>query len=58
MPELLDRESWVGAEYLQRFGALSGEFTWKCEKGRVKGTLLLAPTRPPRIQALRLSRAN
>jgi serine-type D-Ala-D-Ala carboxypeptidase/endopeptidase len=39
-------------------GALSGEFTWPCEKGRVKGTLLLAPTRPPRIQALRLERAN
>ena len=39
-------------------GALSGEFMWKCDKGRVKGTLLLAPTRPPRIQALLLSRAN
>jgi hypothetical protein len=37
-------------------GALSGEFTWRCAQGRVKGTLLLAPTRPPRIQSLRLAR--
>ena len=39
-------------------GALSGKFTWRCERGRVKGTLLLAPTRPPRIQALTLARAT
>ena len=38
-------------------GSLSGEFTWRCDKGRVTGRLLLAPTRPPRIQALRLERA-
>jgi hypothetical protein len=38
-------------------GALSGEFTWRCERGRVKGTLLLAPTQPPRIQSLSLARA-
>jgi hypothetical protein len=37
-------------------GALSGEFTWRCAQGRVKGTLLLAPTSPPRIQSLRLAR--
>ena len=38
--------------------ALSGEFTWTCERGRVNGSLLLAPTREPRIQALELSRAT
>jgi D-alanyl-D-alanine-carboxypeptidase/D-alanyl-D-alanine-endopeptidase len=37
--------------------ALTGEFTWICERGRVTGSLLLAPTREPRIQALDLSRA-
>jgi CubicO group peptidase (beta-lactamase class C family) len=37
--------------------ALSGRFTWTCERGRVNGSLLLAPTREPRIQALDLSRA-
>ena len=36
-------------------GALSGDFTWRCERGRVDGSLLLAPTRPPTIQALDLS---
>ena len=38
--------------------ALSGRFTWTCEHGRVRGTLLLAPTREPRIQTLELSRAT
>jgi len=36
-------------------GALSGTFSWRCEHGRVDGQLLLAPTRPPQIQALRLT---
>ena len=36
-------------------GALSGDFTWRCDRGRVDGSLLLAPTRPPTIQALDLS---
>jgi len=35
-------------------GALSGAFTWTCERGRLQGNLLLAPTNPPTIQALRL----
>lgn len=39
-------------------GALSGEFTWRCEHGRVRGSLLLAPTNPPGIQALSLVRAT
>jgi CubicO group peptidase (beta-lactamase class C family) len=38
-------------------GALSGSFTWRCEHGRLNGSVLLAPTRPPRIQALGLTRA-
>ena len=38
-------------------GALSGTFTWICERGRLRGSLLLAPTNPPGIQALSLVRA-
>jgi CubicO group peptidase (beta-lactamase class C family) len=34
---------------------LSGEFTWRCERGRLTGSVLLAPTRPPRIQSLKLA---
>jgi CubicO group peptidase (beta-lactamase class C family) len=33
-------------------GAMSGTFTWKCEKGSIKGTVLLAPTKPITLQAL------
>jgi D-alanyl-D-alanine-carboxypeptidase/D-alanyl-D-alanine-endopeptidase len=36
-------------------GALSGTFVWRCAHGRVQGSLELAPTRPPRIQELKLS---
>ncbi len=39
-------------------GALSANFTWRCEHGRLNGALLLAPTRPPRIQSLGLTRAT
>lgn len=35
-------------------GALAGEFVWRCEHGRVAGSVLLTPTTPPRIQALSL----
>jgi hypothetical protein len=34
-------------------GALAGSFDWECERGRMQGQVLLAPTRPPTIQALR-----
>lgn len=37
--------------------ALAGEFTWRCAHGRVKGSVLLAPTLPPRIQAIKLAPA-
>jgi len=36
-------------------GALSGTFTWRCAYGELEGTILLAPTRPPRIQSIRLA---
>ena len=39
-------------------GALAGSFTWRCEHGRVKGELLLAPTPTPRIQSLTITRAT
>jgi CubicO group peptidase (beta-lactamase class C family) len=38
-------------------GALAGEFTWACEHGRIQGSLLLAPTDPPTIQAFRIGPA-
>ena len=37
--------------------ALAGEFTWRCAHGRLKGSVLLAPTLPPRIQAIKLAPA-
>lgn len=33
-------------------GAMSGTFTWKCEKGSIEGTVLLAPTKPITLQSL------
>ena len=33
-------------------GALAGDFSWRCQHGRVKGAVLLAPTPTPRIQSL------
>jgi serine-type D-Ala-D-Ala carboxypeptidase/endopeptidase len=39
-------------------GALAGRFQWTCERGRLDGQLLLAPTRPPTIQSLRFSVAH
>lgn len=36
-------------------GALSGTFTWPCERGVINGGLLLAPTHPPTIQSLRFT---
>ena len=38
-------------------GALAGRFTWTCERATLQGNLLLAPTNPPTIQALRISPA-
>jgi CubicO group peptidase (beta-lactamase class C family) len=39
-------------------GLLSGDFTWTCATGRVRGELLLAPTPTPMIQSLSLTRAT
>jgi serine-type D-Ala-D-Ala carboxypeptidase/endopeptidase len=36
-------------------GRLAGHFTWRCDRGELEGNLLLAPTNPPGIQALRLN---
>jgi hypothetical protein len=36
-------------------GNLSGTFQWRCDRGRLNGQLLLAPTDPAGIQALRLA---
>jgi D-alanyl-D-alanine-carboxypeptidase/D-alanyl-D-alanine-endopeptidase len=37
---------------------LAGEFTWRCAHGRVTGSVLLAPTHPPRIQSIQLVRRS
>lgn len=42
------------SDVLRPSGELTGDFTWRCTHGRVKGSLELAPTHPPRIQALEL----
>jgi D-alanyl-D-alanine-carboxypeptidase/D-alanyl-D-alanine-endopeptidase len=39
-------------------GAMAGVFTWTCERATLNGSLLLAPTNPPTIQALRLTIAT
>jgi CubicO group peptidase (beta-lactamase class C family) len=36
-------------------GALAGSFMWDCERANIAGNILLAPTNPPTIQALRLN---
>jgi CubicO group peptidase (beta-lactamase class C family) len=36
-------------------GVLAGSFRWTCERANVAGNMLLAPTNPPTIQALRFS---
>ncbi len=43
------------AASLTATGALAGEFTWRCAHGRLQGSLLLAPTRPAKIQQLKLT---
>ncbi|HAF41595.1 MAG TPA: penicillin-binding protein [Sphingobium sp.] len=36
-------------------GTLSGSFTWTCDRGRVAGTILLAPTATAQIQELKIA---
>ena len=35
--------------------AMAGSFTWTCERGTIEGTVMLAPTRPITLQALRFN---
>ena len=44
----------TSAEPLFATGALTTAFRWNCERGHVNGQILLAPTNPPTLQALRL----
>ena len=41
------------AEPLFPTGNLSVNFRWNCAKGKLDGQILMAPTNPPTIQALR-----
>jgi CubicO group peptidase (beta-lactamase class C family) len=43
------------AEPLAPTGNLSTAFRWNCAKGKLDGQILLAPTNPPTIQALRFT---
>jgi len=43
------------AEPLAPTGNLSTSFRWTCAKGKLDGQILLAPTNPPTIQALRFA---
>ena len=40
---------------IQPSGVLSGTFQWQCARGKLDGQLLLAPTNPAGIQALRFN---
>jgi hypothetical protein len=40
---------------IEATGALAGRFRWDCERADLTGDLLLAPTNPPTIQALRFN---
>jgi len=42
-------------EPMQAVSYLSANFRWNCEKGKLDGQILLAPTNPPTIQALRFA---
>jgi serine-type D-Ala-D-Ala carboxypeptidase/endopeptidase len=51
IPGAIGRRRRMGAT-----SALSGEFTWRCAHGRLTGSVLIAPTKPPRIQEIKLAR--
>lgn len=36
-------------------GNLSGSFTWRCDKGRIAGTILLAPTATAQLQEFKIA---
>lgn len=39
-------------------GALSGDFTWRCAHGRLGGSFLLTPTRPPQVQEWKIDQLS
>ena len=43
------------AELLAPSGNLSTSFRWSCTKAKLDGQILMAPTNPPTIQALRFA---
>ena len=45
----------ASAEPLFATGALSTSVRWNCERGKIDGQILLAPTNPPALQALRMT---
>lgn len=45
----------TSSEPLFATGALSTAFRWNCERGKINGQILLAPTNPPTIQSLVLT---
>ncbi len=45
----------TSAEPLFATGALSTSFRWNCERGKLDGQILLAPTNPPTLQSLKLT---
>jgi hypothetical protein len=56
--DLIDLKKKVGecetAAPVKALSSLAGDFAWRCTHGRVEGSVLLAPTKPPRIQAISL----
>jgi hypothetical protein len=56
--DLADLKAKVGdcdtASPMTATSMLTGTFVWRCGHGRLDGSVLLAPTQPPRIQALYL----
>ena len=48
----------AASEPVQGDSAMQGTFVWRCEHGRIQGTLLLAPTPEPALQALEFAVAK
>jgi hypothetical protein len=48
----------AGDAPIRATGVLSGDFEWTCERSAVNGRMLLSPSNPPGIQALRLEGAD
>ena len=46
----------LATEPVKPISALQARFNWACDHGRINGTLLLAPTKDTRLQALEFVR--